>query len=140
MSVNYIEYDQLSGKIYTCGYLSENLFPPPSQFGGTIIAVDDPVNILDTIYDETTKTFRKVEQSNKPDLLTLKVVVIQDLSRTDYTQAIDAPEHIDAFLIEEWKQYRSSLRTAYNLETVDAIIAALPTSDPKGLDFYKQFR
>jgi hypothetical protein len=138
MIVNYVEYDPANGDIISCGHCSENLFPPPSEKNGVFIKTDTPITFGDTFYDLKTKSFKQKSKSNC--VSEMRRYILDDLSRTDYTQTIDAPEHIDAFLIEEWKQYRSNLRTAYNLETVDAIIAALPTSDPKGLDFYKQFR
>lgn len=70
----------------------------------------------------------------------LKAAIRAELARTDYTQAVDADEHIVQEVQADWRDYRRSLRAAHKLETFDAIVDALPPNDVSGVDRFLRFR
>jgi predicted transcriptional regulator len=70
----------------------------------------------------------------------LNSTIVRELTRTDYTQANDAVEHMTQEQIDAYKIYRSTLRSAINAPTLLEAIQLLPDVDPKGNSVFQEFK
>jgi hypothetical protein len=138
--MKYVRYDATTGRITSVGDMVEANIDDLLSKGDTLIKTGDrlyPISghRVDLINLEI--VVDTVVPAKEP---ALKAAIRDELLRTDYTQAVDASEHILLEVQADWRDYRRALRAAHKLETFDSIIEALPPHDAQGLDQFERFR
>jgi hypothetical protein len=76
----------------------------------------------------------------KPPFQALKSAIKNELQRTDYTQTIDATNHLTNEMINAYAEYRVILRTALEQPDYDSMALSLPGFDPTGKDYFVVFK
>lgn len=144
MITYFVRYDPQTGEILAAGQMMAS-----------------HVDMLNQRGEHYLKTAEKIEPNSKlkVDLETLELIpygksfdydeqylsmiinaIRADLFRTDYTQAIDANDHLTEQEQSDWREYRVAIRNAQNLTTFEQIVEALPNADPKGNDAFTFFK
>jgi hypothetical protein len=137
--MNYVRYDPTTGEILASGQMKEAHIDLLIDQGDHLLKTYDLVPPDGFSVDLETRRIIKstlpVDRSGE-----LLSVIRVDLMRTDYTQAVDAEDHIPLEERGAWRVYRKTIRAAMKASGFDEILAQLPGTDPKGVDQYAQFR
>lgn len=138
--MKYVRYDAGTGRITSVGEMVEANIDDLLSKGDTLIKTGERLYPI-AGYRVDTNTLEVVVDTVVPSKEpALKAAIRDELLRTDYTQAVDASEHIIPEVQADWRDYRRALRAAHKLDTFDAIIDALPAHDADGLDPFERFR
>jgi hypothetical protein len=145
----FVRYDPETGNILSQGFMEERHIESLIQSGQSILIVDAPLENMSSLkinletgkieyiqvdYDaEMQSTIENVKNI-------LNSTIVRELTRTDYTQANDAVEHMTQEQIDAYKIYRSTLRSAINAPTLLEAIQLLPDVDPKGNSVFQEFK
>lgn len=145
----FVRYDPETGNILSQGFMEERHIESLIQSGQSILIVDAPLENMSSLkinletgkieyiqvdYDaEMQSTLENVKNI-------LNSTIVRELTRTDYTQANDAIEHMTQEQIDAYKIYRSTLRSAINAPTLLEAIQLLPDVDPKGNSVFQEFK
>ena len=145
----FVRYDPETGNILSQGFMEERHIESLIESGQSILIVDAPLENMSSFkinletgkieyilvdYDaEMQSTFENVKNI-------LNSTIVRELTRTDYTQANDAIEHMTQEQIDAYKIYRSTLRSAINAPTLLEAIQLLPDVDPKGNSVFQEFK
>jgi len=145
----FVRYDPETGNILSQGFMEERHIESLIESGQSILIVDAPLENMSSFkinletgkieyilvdYDaEMQSTFENVKNI-------LNSTIVRELTRTDYTQANDATEHMTQEQIDAYKIYRSTLRSAINAPTLLEAIQLLPDVDPKGNSVFQEFK
>jgi hypothetical protein len=70
----------------------------------------------------------------------MQMEIARTLEQTDKYFTSDAMDNVDESTQAKWRLYRQTLRDAAKKGTLQDMVAALPTLDPKGNDPFQKFR
>lgn len=138
--MKFVRYDANTGRITSVGEMVEANIDELLSNGDTLIKTGDrlyPIAGYRVDLDHLEVVVDAVVPAKEP---ALKSAIRDELLRTDYTQAVDASEHILPEVQADWRDYRRALRNAHKLDTFDAIVDALPPHDAQGFDQFERFR
>lgn len=138
--MKYVRYDATTGRITSVGEMVEANIDDLLSKGDALVKTGERLYpIAGWRVDLTTLEIvvDTVVPAKEP---ALKSAIRTELQRSDYTQAVDASEHILPEVQTDWRDYRRALRAAHKLETFDAIIDGIPAHDPEGFDQFERFR
>lgn len=138
--MKYITYANTTGVITSFGDMPEDGLTELELLGYNVIRTGDKMYPMSK-YKVDVSTMEIVPILERPSRVpALKSAIKTDLVRTDYTQAVDAPEHITEEVQTAWRDYRRLLREAMNETDFFEILNRLPKYDPDGNDMYSRFR
>lgn len=138
--MKFVRYDPADGRITSTGEMPEANIDAQIASGDTLIKTGEelyPIKGWRVDLATLQVVVDTVVPSHEP---ALRAAIRDELMRTDYTQAVDASEHILPEVQVDWRDYRRALRAAHKLTTFDAIVDALPAQDAEGFDQFKRFR
>jgi len=138
--MKYVRYDPTNGRITSVGEMVEANIDDLISKGDTLIKTGETLYTIAGWRVDLTTLQVVVDNVIPAKEPALKAAIRDELLRTDYTQAIDASEHILPEVQADWRDYRRALRAAHKLETFDAIVDALPPHDAAGVDQFRRFR
>jgi hypothetical protein len=141
--MNFIKYDANTGAIIASGDMPEDSIDHLNTLGQNLMKTyDTSYNVKEYKVDLDTMTVIPVDISGvtEPPFLALKNTIKMELQRTDYTQAVDAGDHLTTEMITAYRQYRVILRSALDQPDFNSMVLALPTLDPTGYDAFAMFR
>jgi hypothetical protein len=138
--MKYVLYNPTTGLILSSGEMPESNIDDMIQQEYAIIKTGEqlyPIVGYKVDLDTKQVIVDPVKPSREP---AVRAAIRDELLRTDYTQAVDAPEHIAENAISEYRDYRRDLREAYNKPDFAQIVMSLPMNDPTGNDPFVRFR
>lgn len=138
--MKFVRYDPADGRITSVGEMTEASIDELNAGGDTLIKTGETLYTIKgwrVDLETHTVVVDEVVPAKEP---ALKSSIRGELLRTDYTQALDAIEHILPEVQSAWRDYRRELRAAHKLQSFDAIVDALPPHDPEGVDRFQRFR
>jgi hypothetical protein len=141
--MNFIKYDANTGVIIASGDMPESSIDHLNTLGQNLLKTyDTSYNVKNFKVNLETMTVEPVDVTgvSEPPLLALKNTIKMELQRTDYTQAVDAGDHLSQEMITAYRQYRVLLRSALDQPDFNSMVLALPTLDPTGYDAFTIFR
>lgn len=142
--MKFVKYDPNTGILLSSGDMPEDSIDYLNSQGQNLIKT------YDTYYD--VKSFKvNLETMNvepvlisgvtpAPPLQALKGAIRNELQRTDYTQTVDAINHISNEMITAYAEYRVLLRTALEQPDYTSMALSLPGLDPTGKDYFTVFK
>lgn len=141
--MNFIKYDANTGAIIASGDMPEDSIDHLNTLGQNLMKTYDTLyNVKDFKVDLETMNVIPVDVSGVTvqPLMALKNTIKTELQKTDYTQAVDAGDHLSTEMITAYRQYRMILRSALDQPDFNSMVLALPTLDPTGYDAFAMFR
>ena len=140
--MRFVRYDPNTGEILAVGEMQEDHIDMLISQGDHLIKTEENIPLTGYKVDPATKTIQLIQSvAFSPPIQQIKALIQSELQRTDYTQAADALDHMSQEEIDAWRNYRNSIRTAYNANTYEEMISALPATIPSGeypFSMYKQ--
>lgn len=147
--MKFVQYDPSNGKILASGEMPEPAIDHLISTGQSLLKTGEDIIPLKTYkVNLVTKGIEylgsdaSTEQVNtERDMLSigLKNAITDELLRTDYTQAMDAPEHMTQQQIDTYRMYRQLLRIALSKPTPEEMYDAVPKYDPNGDNKFARF-
>lgn len=141
--MNFIKYDANTGAIIASGDMPESSIDHLNTLGQNLMKTGEvSYDVKNFKVNLETMEVISVDVSGvtEPPFLALKNSIKMELQRTDYTQAVDAGDHLTPEMITAYRQYRVLLRSALDKPDFNSMVLALPTLDPTGYDAFAMFR
>ena len=143
--MNFIKYDANTGVILSSGDMPEGSIDYLNEQGQNLLKTyDTSYSVKDFKVNLQTMTVEPVDIAGTTllPIMGLENTIKSELQKSDYTQTVDAIDHITPEVIDAWRQYRILLRNALNQPDYFTMVMVLPTLDPTGKDpfaFYRGF-
>lgn len=149
--MKFVQYDINTGVILASGEMPEASIDHLVSLGQGFVKTGEVVYPLkgykvnlDTkeVYMVIESQTEIQEQAQAEEVLLsigLKNAILVELQRTDYTQALDAVEHMSQQDIDSYRVYRQLLRIALTKPTAQEMMAALPVLDPSGVPRFERY-
>lgn len=141
MMKHFIRFNPETGTIISQGSMQEKHIQSLIESGESMIIIDSPLDNLSSyrINLQTGKIesipfdFENDIQSKINEIrYMINTTMVDELSRTDYTQGNDAIDHMTQEEIDAYKIYRARLRDVIGASTLLEAIELLPETDPRG--------
>ena len=144
MNTYFVRYDPLTGEILSTGQMMLSHIDMLNQRGEHYLKTAEKIEATAKLKVDL-ETLELIPYSKPIDydeqyLPMIVNAIRSDLFRTDYTQAIDANDHLTEQEQSDWREYRVAIRNAQNLTTFEQVVEALPNADPKGNDVFASYK
>jgi hypothetical protein len=139
----FVRYDPETGAIKNSGHMGAEFVLAEQAAGDPIIITAEVIHISrfrNFRVDVSTRELVNFDVPEDQDILGLRIAIASTLRGCDHYFLTDSDDNITAEEKDAWQQYRSALRAANKLLSFDDVLAAIPATNPNGLDAFHSFR